>query len=118
MRVHESFRKELWFTVILPEDVIAGWRATIDGGIEYPTFLLNKAGRIAESYGWIINVQFVTAEDDPLRIDAWCEASKKEDWKDMSQEKVRKIVTEASEIFKKVAEMIKDQKRKTEIYDS
>jgi len=94
-------RKEIYFYIVLPEDIISGWIITAGGGIEYPTFLLNVTEKIAKPYKWSVGVQDSSPEDDPMRISAWCQASKRLP-RAVTKKEIEMIVKEASEILKKV----------------
>lgn len=100
-----SDSKEINFYMRLPDDVISGWSVTAGHGIEYPTFLVEVAKKIAEPYKWWINVQDYSPEDDPTPMDAWCYASKNIP-DTATEEDVEVVVKEASEILEKVRKAI------------
>lgn len=115
-RVHAyGFSDKILMCLILPEDIISGWKVTPKGGIRYPRFLVRAVELIAEPYNWSVLVQHASPEDDPLRVDAWCEAQKGLP-KPVAREKLTKAVKEASHILEKAKKAIaKHSKKKEEI---
>jgi hypothetical protein len=111
--VHE-FESKIHFNLILPKDVISGWKVTPQGTISYPYFLVEVAKRIAERFEWAVRVNFASAEDDPFRIDAWCEANKQLP-KPVTKGRLNAVIEEAGEILEKVQEAIKKQAEKAKI---
>lgn len=111
--VHE-FESKIHFNLILPEDVISGWKITPQYTISYPYFFVEVVKRIAERFEWTVRVNFASAEDDPFRIDAWCEANKQL-VKPLTKGRLNAVVQEASHILERVQKAIKKQAEKAEI---
>lgn len=108
-----SHKKGFKFYIVLPKSVISGWSVAPGGGIQYPTFLVDVINKIAEPYKWSIVVQYMSAEDDPMCVHAWCEVSKTTG-DIIAEEEIKVVVKEAGEILGKVKKATVKMKRETE----
>jgi hypothetical protein len=71
--------------------------------------LVGDVEKIAKPHKWSVSVERYSPEDDPSRIDIWCEANKILT-EPVNKEKVIATVNEAAEILKKLNEILAKKK--------